>query len=198
MYCQSTFLDALTSTVVVEWLQICCQSINTYWGSLLSKYQHFGWVSLCTVKVPTLTEGVTSTVVVLSEYLPWVSPNMLVIAPNSGGVSCQSTNTLRESPGMYCQSTNTYWGSHANRCCTVRVPYLGVSRYAVKASTFTEGVFYQSSNTLRDSPDVLSEYRHLLRELHQSLWYCQSILLGYLQLCCRSTNVCWGSLLSNH
>ena len=87
---------------------VSCQSTNTLWD-----------LQVCTVRVPTLTEGVTSTVVVLSEYLPWVSPNMLVKAPNSGGVSFQSTNTLRESPGMYCQSTNTGWGSHvilAARC----------------------------------------------------------------------------------
>ena len=120
--------------------------VPTLWGSL----------QICTVKVPTLAEGVTSTVVVLSEYLPWVSPNMLVKAPNSGGVSCKATNTLRESPGMYCQSTNTCWGSHANRCRQVSPNML------VKAPN-SGGVSCQSTNTLRESPGM----------------YCQSTNTGW-------------------
>ena len=51
--------------------------------------------------------------------------NMLFQAPNSGGVSCKATNTLRESPGMYCQSTNTGWGSHIDCFLYCQSTFLG-------------------------------------------------------------------------
>ena len=55
VYCQSTFLDVFTSIVFVDWLQICCQSTNTYfqvycqstntyWGNHINR--------CCTVRVP--------------------------------------------------------------------------------------------------------------------------------------------------
>ena len=109
LYCQSTLLRCL---------QVCCQSINIRWGSLLSKYHHSEVVSSCTVKVPPLAEGVAPIFVILSEYLTWVSPVML------------------------------------------------------------------------------SKHQCLLRELRQSLLYCQSTLLGCLQVCRQSINIHWGSLLS--
>ena len=125
MYCQSTVLSCVRMLFVLS--KYCLDALEGYinrrcvsnmlfqstkfWGSLLQSYQHSEGVSRYVLSEYQhwLRES-HRLFFVLSEYLPWVSPNMLVKAPNSGGVSCQSTNTLRESPGMYCQSTNTAEG----------------------------------------------------------------------------------------
>ena len=116
--------------------------VPTLWGSL----------QICTVKVPTLTEGVTSTVVVLSEYLTWVSPDMLSKHQHLLRESSIKVLTLWGSLQMYCRSTNTYWGSHANRCRQVSPIMLS-----------------KHQHLLRESPGVLSKYQHLLRE-HFWFW----------------------------
>ena len=86
---------------------------------------------------------------------------MLVKAPNSGGVSCQSTNTLRESPGMYCQSTNTAEGvtpivvARWLQICLLKHRILGESLAKVPTLWGVSGY-------------VLSKYQHWLRESRNS------------------------------
>ena len=112
LYCQSTFLDALKSHI-----NRCCRvSPNMLskhqksWGSLLSKYQHSEGVSNCTVKVPTLTEGVTSTVL----PMPGVPPIVLSEYQRLLRESLEWTVTVGVSKYAV-KAPTSYWGSYT--CC---------------------------------------------------------------------------------
>ena len=134
----------------------------------------------CTVRVPSLMHlKVTSTVVVGCLQICCQSTK------NPEGVSCQSTNTLRESPNVLSKYQH-YWGSHTNRCCQVSPNMLskhqqfwGSLLMYCQSTKNTEGV-----TLILACLDIHCTVR-VLSLMH--LKVTSTVVARCLQICCQST-----------